>query len=268
MNIIRYVDAGGQVKFAALARDGVGWEIEGDVFGEFSVSGRRAEVRKVLAPIVPRAVLCIGLNYRKHAVETGCELPQYPILFFKNPGAVQNPGDPIVLPTALKSTKVDYEVELVVVIGRTCREVGVEEALDYVLGYTVGNDVSARDWQKFGGGGQWCLAKSFDTFAPLGPCLVTREEIPDPGALALSTTLNGEVVQRSSTGDMIFSCAEIIAFLSQAMTLLPGTVIFTGTPEGVGMGRTPFVWLRAGDTVSVAVERIGVLSNPVVGGAV
>jgi 2-keto-4-pentenoate hydratase/2-oxohepta-3-ene-1,7-dioic acid hydratase in catechol pathway len=263
VKIIRYADADQSVKFAALAADGSAREIDGDILQHFTVSGRPADVRKLLAPIDPRAIMCVGLNYKKHAAETRCEIPRYPVLFFKNPAAVQNPGDPIVLPAALPSTKVDYEVELVIVIGKTCKNVSVSDALGYVLGYTAGNDVSARDWQKFGGGGQWCLAKTFDTFAPIGPCLVTRDEIPNPGALTVTTTLNGEVLQNSNTSDMIFSCAEIISFLSKATTLLPGTVIFTGTPEGVGMGRNPYVWLKPGDTVSVWIEKIGALTNPV-----
>jgi 2-keto-4-pentenoate hydratase/2-oxohepta-3-ene-1,7-dioic acid hydratase in catechol pathway len=155
----------------------------------------------------------------------------------KSPGAVQDPGAPIELPTALASHQVDYEAELAVVIGRRCKNVGVDEALASVLGYTCANDVSARDWQKRPelGGGQWCRGKSFDTFAPLGPVLVSPSELPDPNALAISTDLNGERVQDGHTSDMIFSVAEIIAFLSGSTTLLPGTVILTGTPEGVGM---------------------------------
>ena len=264
MKIIRYADSADQIKFASRQPDGTALEIDGDIFNRFTVSNRPATVKKLLAPVDPRAILCIGLNYKKHAAETKCEIPQYPILFLKNPSAVQNPGDPIILPQALPSTKVDYEVELVIVIGKTCKNVAVAEALNYVLGYTCGNDISARDWQKFGGGGQWCLAKTFDTFAPLGPCLVTADEIPDPDSLTLKTTLNGKTLQNSTTADMIFSCAEIISFLSKATTLLAGTVIFTGTPEGVGMGRNPYIWLQHGDTVSVEIEKIGVLTNPVV----
>jgi 2-keto-4-pentenoate hydratase/2-oxohepta-3-ene-1,7-dioic acid hydratase in catechol pathway len=263
MKIIRYADANDQIKFASLQPDGSALELDGDILGSFTVSGRKAGVKKLLAPLDPRAILCIGLNYKKHAHETKCEIPQYPILFFKNPSSVQHPNDPVLIPTALKSTKVDYEVELVIVIGKTCKNVAVSDALDYVFGYTCGNDVSARDWQKFGGGGQWCLAKTFDTFAPLGPCLVTKDEIPDPNTLTVKTILNGRVLQNSNTSDMIFSCAEIISFLSKATTLLPGTVIFTGTPEGVGMGRDPFVWMQPGDSVTVEIEKIGSLTNPV-----
>lgn len=217
-----------------------------------------------LAPVVPAAILCIGLNYRKHAEETGSALPEYPVLFMKTPSAVQHPGEPIILPRHLPSTKVDYEVELAVVIGKPCKNVSKEDALSYVLGYTCANDVSARDWQKHGGGGQWCRGKTFDTFCPLGPCIVTPDEIADPQALRLKTTIGGEVLQSSSTADMIFTVADIISFLSGSTTLQPGTVILTGTPEGVGMGRDPYRWLQPGETVTVEIEGIGTLSNPVV----
>jgi 2-keto-4-pentenoate hydratase/2-oxohepta-3-ene-1,7-dioic acid hydratase in catechol pathway len=165
----------------------------------------------------------------------------------------------------LASHQVDYEAELAVVIGRRCKNVGVDEALAAVLGYTCANDVSARDWQKRPelGGGQWCRGKSFDTFAPLGPVLVSPAELPDPNALAISTELNGERVQDGHTSDMIFSVAEIIAFLSGSTTLLPGTVILTGTPEGVGMAADPPRWLRPGDQVEITIEAIGTLRNPV-----
>jgi 2-keto-4-pentenoate hydratase/2-oxohepta-3-ene-1,7-dioic acid hydratase in catechol pathway len=212
----------------------------------------------------PTAIFCIGLNYRRHAAETGAALPEWPVLFMKSPGAVQDPEAPISLPTALASHQVDYEGELAVVIGRRCRNVSRDEALAVVAGFTCGNDVSARDWQKQWGGGQWCRGKTFDTFAPLGPVLVPPSELADPLALGLRTTLNGETVQEGNTSDMIFDVPTLIAFLSGSTTLLPGTVIFTGTPEGVGMAATPPRWLRAGDQVSVEIEGIGTLSNPVV----
>ena len=158
----------------------------------------------------------------------------------------------------------DYEGELVVVIGRRCRNVSRAEALEAVLGFTCGNDVSARDWQKQWGGGQWCRGKTFDTFAPLGPVLVAPEELENPLRLALRTRLNGELVQEGDTSDMIFDVPSLIAFLSGSTTLLPGTVIFTGTPEGVGMAATPPRWLRPGDGVSVEIEGIGTLTNPVI----
>jgi 2-keto-4-pentenoate hydratase/2-oxohepta-3-ene-1,7-dioic acid hydratase in catechol pathway len=214
--------------------------------------------------VAPPAVLCIGLNYRRHALETHAAIPDYPVLFMKNPSAVQNPGDPIALPRHLRSDKVDYEAELAIVIGRKCRNVLRADALGYVLGYTCANDVSARDWQKERGGGQWCRAKGFDTFCPLGPRLVTPDELPQPNALRIRTLVDGEVLQDSNTGDMIFDVPALIEFLSGSTTLLPGTVILTGTPQGVGMARTPPRWLKPGDSVTVAIEGIGALTNPVV----
>jgi len=258
MKIIRYLDSQGQTGYAADNR-----KLCGDIFGAFSITDEPADVRKLLAPVAPAALLCIGLNYRQHAVETNAKIPEFPVLFFKAVTALQNPGDPIRIPTHLRSTEVDHECELAIVIGKTCRNVARRDALDYVLGYTCANDVSARDWQKKWGGGQWCRAKSFDTFAPLGPCLVTRDEIPNPNALTIRTLVNGEVRQCSNTSDMIFDVPTLIEFLSGSTTLLAGTVILTGTPAGVGMARTPPVWLQPGDSVTVEIEKIGTLTNPV-----
>jgi 2-keto-4-pentenoate hydratase/2-oxohepta-3-ene-1,7-dioic acid hydratase in catechol pathway len=263
MQIIRYTDHDGQLHFGLRQDDGTAIELEGDLYGELRPTNRRSAIGKLLAPLEPTAIFCIGLNYRKHAEETKAPLPKFPVLFMKGPAAVQNPGDPIVLPRKLESTKVDYECELAVVIGRKCKNVSKEKALDYVLGYTCGNDVSARDWQKDFGGSQWCRGKTFDTFCPLGPCLVTRDEIDNPNNLGIKTILNGETMQDWTTSDMIFDVASLIEFLSGSTTLLPGTVILTGTPHGVGMARTPPVWLKDGDSITVAIERIGELTNPV-----
>ncbi len=258
MKIIRYQDSSGRVCYGTGDR-----RIEGDIFGRFEVTKEKAEVKKLLAPIAPVQILCIGLNYRGHAQETNAKIPEYPVLFTKGIGAVQNPSDPILLPTHLKSEEVDYECELAVVIGKPAKNVAKKNALDYVLGYTCGNDVSARDWQIKRGGSQWCRGKSFDTFCPLGPCLVTADEILDPNTLAIKTTVNGEVLQESNTRDMIFDVPTLIEFLSGSTTLLPGTVIMTGTPQGVGMARKPQRWLHPGDRVSIEIEKIGVLTNPV-----
>jgi 2-keto-4-pentenoate hydratase/2-oxohepta-3-ene-1,7-dioic acid hydratase in catechol pathway len=251
------------VHFGALRPDGTAELIRGDILPKFTPTGENADVHKLLAPITPAAFFCIGLNYRQHAAETGARIPEFPVLFMKSPGAVQNPGDPILLPRFLPSNEVDYECELAVVIARTCKNVRRADALDYVLGYTCANDVSARDWQKKWGGGQWCRGKSFDTFAPLGPHLVTPDEIPNPNALRLTTELNGELMQDCNTSDMIFDVPALIEFLSGCTTLLPGTVILTGTPHGVGMARNPPRWLRPGDEVTIEIERIGRLTNPV-----
>jgi 2-keto-4-pentenoate hydratase/2-oxohepta-3-ene-1,7-dioic acid hydratase in catechol pathway len=263
MRIIRYLDRQGQIKLAAQQPDGTAREIEGELFGEYRATARGADVAKLLAPLAPAAILCIGLNYRRHAAEGKSPTPTWPVLFMKTPTSVQNPGDPILLPRQLKSTQVDYECELAVVIGRVCKNVLREEALDYVLGYTCANDVSARDWQKEKGGSQWCRGKTFDTFCPLGPSLVTRDEIPNPNALAIKTILNGEVMQDWNTNDMIFDVPALIEFLSGSTTLPAGTVILTGTPHGVGMARTPPVWLKEGDEITIEIEKIGSLTNPV-----
>ena len=251
MKIFRHLDPDGAVQFAAQAADGGFERLSGSLFGGLARTGEPAQMAKLLAPLEPAALLCIGLNYRRHAEETKGQIPEYPVLFFKGPNAVQNPGDPILLPRHLSSDAVDYECELAVVIGKPCKNVARENALEYVLGYTCANDVSARDWQIYKGGGQWCRGKTFDTFAPLGPCLVTADEIPNPNALGIRTLLNGEAMQDWNTNDMIFDVPALIAFLSGSTTLLPGTVILTGTPHGVGMARRPRVYLQPGDTVTM-----------------
>ncbi len=258
MKIIRHLDSAGRIGYASD-----GQKITGDIFSQFSVTGEKADIKKVLAPVQPAALLCIGLNYRRHATESNAKIPEYPVLFLKAPTALQNPGDPIVLPTYLRSEEVDYECELAIVIGKTCKNVSKNEALNYVLGYTCANDVSARDWQIKRGGSQWCRGKTFDTFAPLGPCLVTKDEIPNPNNLKIKTVLNGQALQDWNTNDMIFDVPTLIEFLSGSTTLLAGTVIMTGTPHGVGMARKPPVWLKAGDTVTIEIEKIGQLTNPV-----
>ena len=267
MKIFRFESTAGDVLFGTGEKAAAGDVLEvldGELFGGFVETGEKASVAKLLAPLEPRAIMCIGLNYRQHAAETGATLPEFPVLFVKNVASVQHPGAPIVLPRWLRSSKVDYECELAVVIGKVAHNVPRARALQYVLGYTCANDVSARDWQKEGGGGQWCRGKSFDTFCPLGPCLVTPESIPNPNALKISTRVGGEVLQESNTSDMIFDIPALIEFLSGSTTLLPGTVILTGTPSGVGMARKPPRWLQPGDEVTIAIEGIGELTNPVV----
>jgi len=264
MRIIRYQDSDGGIHYAAQQLDGSALRIAGDIFGAWEVTREPAAIRKLLAPIQPVVFFCIGLNYRRHAEEGHAAIPQFPVLFLKSPAAVQNPGDPIVLPRGLRSEEVDYECELAVVIGKRGKNVPKEQALDYVLGYTCANDVSARDWQGKWGGGQWCRGKTFDTFAPLGPCLALKDEIPDPAALRIRTVLNGQVMQDWGCDDLIFNVPSLIAFLSGSTTLLPGTVILTGTPHGVGFARKPPVFLRPGDTVTIEIDRIGALTNPVV----
>lgn len=265
MRIIRYQDPRGQIHYASETIDGQRFLIDGDIVGGFEVTDQLAQVGKLLAPVAPTTLVCIGLNYRRHAEEGNLPAPAFPVVFMKFPASVQNPGDPIQLPQHLKSGEVDYECELAVVIGKTARNVKRSNALDYVLGYTCANDVSARDWQTKWGGGQWCRGKTFDTFAPLGPCLVLKDEIPDPNKLQIKTILNGSVMQDWNTDDMIFDVPALIEFLTGDTTLLPGTVILTGTPHGIGAARKPPVFLKAGDTISIEIEKIGTLTNPVVG---
>lgn len=265
MRVVRFLDDDGVVRFGcAPAADYSDVALcAGTLPGAIETQGRRVRVFKLLCPVDPRAILCIGLNYRQHAAETGAQLPDRPVLFMKNPAAAHHPGAPIRLPTCSTGPEVDYEVELGVVIAKAARDVPQRQALDYVLGYTVGNDVSARRWQTHGGAGQWVRGKSFDTFCPFGPCLVTPEQIPDPQALKLTTHVNGEVRQESNTADMIFPVARLIAEISRDMTLLPGTLLLTGTPEGVGVAREPKVFLENGDEVRCGIEGIGELTNRV-----
>ncbi len=264
MKIIRHLSPTGPA-YAALQPDGSALEITGDIFGDHQVTDNVIQTGKLLAPIQPTQILCIGLNYAKHAAESGAQVPERPVLFVKGINALQNPGDPIEIPTHLASDEVDYECELAVVIGKPCKNVSRENALDYVLGYTCANDVSARDHQIKLGGGQWCRGKFFDTFAPLGPVLSTPETIPNPNDLKIATILNGERVQDWTTSDMIFDIPAIIEYLSGSTTLVPGTVILTGTPQGVGMAAKPNpVWLKDGDSVSIEIEKIGTLTNPVI----
>jgi 2-keto-4-pentenoate hydratase/2-oxohepta-3-ene-1,7-dioic acid hydratase in catechol pathway len=263
MKIIRHQTPSGPA-YASLQPDGSALEITGDLFGSFRATDKVVKPGKILAPVAPSNLLAIGLNYRKHAEEGGRGIPERPMLFIKSTNSLQNPGDPIELPRKLVSNEVDYECELAVVIGKACKNVSRARALDYVLGYTAANDVSARDWQIRLNGGQFCQGKSFDTFCPLGPVLVTADEIPNPNALRIKTILNGQTMQDWSTDDMVFDVPALIEFLSASKTLLPGTVILTGTPHGVGFVRKPPVFLKAGDSVTIEIEKIGSLTNPVV----
>ena len=225
----------------------------------FRRDGRPLEELQLLAPVPrPRKVVAIGRNYREHAAEEGAEPPTAPLIFAKFPTSVIGPGDSICWDPAL-TTQVDYEAELGVVIGRRARRLTREQALDAVLGYTCLNDVSARDLQF--GDGQWTRGKSLDSFCPMGPVLVTTDELGDAGDLAIGCTVNGEVRQAARTSDLYFGVAEIVSHCSQAFTLEPGDVIATGTPAGVGAFRKPPVWLAPGDEVVVEIERIGRLVN-------
>ena len=216
---------------------------------------------KLLAPIPrPPKFICVGLNYRDHAAEARMEVPSVPTIFNKFPSVVIGPGQPIVLPRV--SSKPDYEAEFAFVIGRGGRYISAARAMEHVFGYTIVNDVSARDFQN--ATSQWLMGKTFDTFAPMGPCIVTRDEITDPHALDISLEMGGEVLQKSNTSELIFKIPELIEYISQVVTLEPGDVVATGTPAGVGFSRKPPRWLKAGDETIVRIQGIGELRNPVV----
>ena len=265
MKIVRFVDDRGNVLLGKDLGDGRADLLAGSLLEKApGTTGKIVAIGRRLAPLDPVNIFCIGKNYLEHAKEGGSGVPDRPIIFMKSTAALNHPGHDVRLPACSPQPEVDYECELAVVIGKAGRDIPKGRALEHVLGYTCANDVSARWWQKQGGGGQWVRGKGFDTFCPLGPVLVTADEVPDPQALTLKTTLNGEVMQDGHTKDMIFPVDELIAFMSQDTTLLPGTVILTGTPAGVGAARTPPVFLKPGDEVTVEIEKIGKLTNTVV----
>ncbi len=264
MQIIRFSDPQQNIYYGRLLDPNKAEVLEGELYTGLHPSGRISAIARLLAPLDPVNIFCIGLNYRAHAAETGAPIPEQPVIFMKPTSALAHPGEPILLPASCRrGPEVDYEAELAVIIGQRCRNVPPERALDQVLGYTCANDVSARRWQKRGGGGQWVRGKSFDRFCPLGPVLVTADELPDPQRLSIECRLNDRLMQAGNSADMIFPVAELISRLSQDTTLLPGTLILTGTPPGVGFARQPPVFLAAGDRVEVRIEGIGRLENPV-----
>ena len=251
---------------AAVERDGALYPLASDVHELLDVrlpapSAARVDRAERLAPVRPGKVVAIGLNYLDHIRESGLAPPETPLVFAKFPSSVVGPGDEIRLPVRL-TQRVDWEVELAVVIGRTARGVAPHEALEHVFGYTVANDVSARDLQF--ADGQWVRSKSLDTFCPLGPVVVTADEIPDPQTLRLTCRVNGEVMQDASTGLMVFGVAELVSFCSHSFTLEPGDVLLTGTPLGCGEFMNPKRSLSPGDVVECEIEGIGILHNPVV----
>jgi 2-keto-4-pentenoate hydratase/2-oxohepta-3-ene-1,7-dioic acid hydratase in catechol pathway len=219
---------------------------------------------RLLAPIPrPPRIFCVGLNYRDHAIESKMELPKVPTIFLKLPTAVIGPEEPVRIPSLTKQP--DYEVEFAIVIGKQGRNIGKETWLDHVFGYTILNDVSARDIQL--ATSQWILGKSFDTFCPIGPAIVTKDEVPDPHNLNIQLSIGSEVLQHSNTRELIFKSPELIAHISSVVQLEPGDIISTGTPAGVGLGRNPQRWLQPGETMIAEVEKLGQLINPVVAGA-
>jgi 2-keto-4-pentenoate hydratase/2-oxohepta-3-ene-1,7-dioic acid hydratase in catechol pathway len=217
----------------------------------------------LLPPVLdPQKIVCLGLNYRDHAIESGMAIPEEPVLFSKYASALVGQGADIVIPR--DSTQVDYEAELVFVIGQGGRDIPRERAMDHVAGYMVGHDVSARDWQLNKPGKQWMAGKTFDTFAPTGPELVTADDVPDPHALRIQLRLNDQTMQDSNTNQLIFRIDEVVAYLSRIVTLTPGDLVFTGTPPGVVMAQKPPLWLQPGDVTEVEIEGLGVLRNTLV----
>jgi len=265
MKLIRFVAEDNNSYFGVVdtQEDKTARIIQGDTFDSVSVTDDRKTIVTYLPPVMPPNIIGIGLNYAEHAEETGIQRPEIPVMFLKGTNTVNGHLAPIVLPQA-GPDEVDFEGELAVVIGKAARNVSPDDAMSCILGYCCANDVSARDWQIRKQKQQWARGKSFDTFCPIGPFLVTRDEIPEPGKLAIRTEVNGTVYQESDTSGMIFDIPALVSHLSQSMTLLPGTVILTGTPEGVGFTRQPPVFLKDGDRVTVTIEGIGTLSNPVI----
>jgi 2-keto-4-pentenoate hydratase/2-oxohepta-3-ene-1,7-dioic acid hydratase in catechol pathway len=262
MKIVQFLSKDEQIYFGCDIRDNSASVVENVLAVEPIDTKKRVEIKSILPPVNPTTVFCIGLNYRLHAEETGLEIPKYPVVFMKNPASVTSDNSDILIPeSCIDPPQVDYEAELAVVIGKLAKNVRKEKALDYVAGYTCANDISARRWQKYAGAKQWIKGKSFDTFCPVGPFFVTKDEIKDPQALNIECRVNGEVLQNSNTSDMIFSISEVIEYLSESATLLPGTLILTGTPSGVGFTRTPPKYLMPKDTLETEIEGIGTLTN-------
>ena len=265
MKIIRFLSDDEKIMHGVFnpAQPGEAEIIVGDIFGDYTVTGDPKKIKKILPPVSPPNVFALGFSYGKHAEETDVKYPEIPVVFLKANSSIIGQGEPIILPKA-GPEEVDYEAELAVVIGKEIKNVSPSKAKDYIFGYTCANDVSARDWQFHKQKHQWARGKSFDTFCPIGPYIVTADEIEDPDNLKIKSLLNGNIMQDSNTSDMFFTVAEIVSDLSQSITLMPGTIIMTGTPEGVGFTREPPVFLRDGDTISVVIEKIGELTNPVI----
>lgn len=271
MKLIRFGEAGFEKPGVEL--DGVRYDVSGlvndfdeDFFAGEGVAQLQSSFNKETAPTVPMdtrlgapvkrpgKIICIGLNYRKHAAESGMAEPAEPVVFFKATSSITGPNDTIIIPK--NSKKTDWEVELAVVIGKRANYISEEEALDHVAGYLLHNDVSEREFQ-IERGGQWVKGKSCDTFAPLGPYLVTKDEVADPNNLRLWLTLNGKKMQDGNTSDFIFNVQHVVSYLSQFMSLMPGDIISTGTPEGVGLGQSPPFYLKDGDVIELGIEGLG-----------
>ncbi|XP_028313132.1 fumarylacetoacetate hydrolase domain-containing protein 2A [Gouania willdenowi] len=243
-----------------LGDDGLEYARRAEASGQFVLE--RAHVQLLSPVLAPEKVVCVGMNYQDHCLEQNAPIPKEPIIFSKFPSAITGPYDDIILPS--ESQEVDWEVEMAFVIGRRGKHIKEEDALSYVAGYTVANDVSARDWQMKKNGKQWLLGKTFDSFCPLGPALVTRDAVEDPHNLNIRCLVNGDTVQSSNTTQMIFKTAALVAWVSKFVTLTPGDVFLTGTPPGVGVFKNPPVFLKRGDVVECQIEQLGSIVNKVV----
>jgi 2-keto-4-pentenoate hydratase/2-oxohepta-3-ene-1,7-dioic acid hydratase in catechol pathway len=256
IGIVLDIENGGYADVLAAITAGVAAHEKGDSYWGYPLSKI-----KVHAPLAnPPRIFCIGLNYRDHAIESGMEIPKFPVVFFKLAPSIIGPGEAIVLPTITKEP--DYEAEFAFVIGKSGFQIPASEAMEHVYGYTIINDVSARDIQF--STSQWSLSKSLPTFCPMGPYIVTADEIADPHALDVQLSIDGEVLQHSNTSELIFKIPALIEYISSITPLLPGDIVSTGTPFGVGLGRNPKRWLKPGETVTITIAGLGQLTNPVV----
>jgi len=260
MRIARFVDADGAVNAGRLLDEKRAVAALGDIFETPAFDEQVVEIRRLLPPAAPPNIFAVGRNYRGHIAETGARTPPEPLIFMKATTTLLAPEANIVLPASAPD-QVDFEAELAVVLGKAAKNVSADDAPGYILGYTCANDVSARDCQK--NDKQWTRGKSFDTFCPLGPWIVTPDEF-DPGAAGIRSRLNGETMQDSNSANMMHSCAKLVSYLSRQFTLMPGSVILTGTPEGVGFARTPPIFLKEGDRIEIEIDGIGTLKNTVV----
>lgn len=260
MRIARFLGTDGRVHTGRLVDDQTAHPLAGDSLDLLAFADETEHIERLLAPVEPPNIFAIGRNYREHIEETKARTPGEPLVFLKPTTALLDPGGEIVVPGSAPD-EVDFEAELAIVVGRTARNVPEQTALEHVLGYACANDVSARDCQR--NDKQWSRGKGFDTFCPLGPWLVTPDEL-DPDDCGIRSRLNGQVMQESNTGNMMRSCAQLLSYLSRHFTLLPGTVILTGTPAGVGFARQPPVFLKEGDQIEIEIDGIGTLANTVV----
>lgn len=259
MRIARFVSTDDRTHLGSLIDEQTAHVLEGDLFGSHTFAPEKTAIARLLPPISPPNIFAIGRNYRAHAEETGARVPEEPLIFMKATTSLLGPGGTIRIPASAPN-EIDFEAELAIVIGRAARNVPEQNALDHVLGYTCANDVSARDCQR--NDKQWARAKGFDSFCPLGPWIVTRDAL-DPDNCSVQSRLNGQVMQNANTSSMIHNCRRLVSYVSHQFTLLPGTLILTGTPEGVGMARKPPVFMRPGDRIEVEIGGIGVLANHV-----